>query len=460
MFAGFITWRDGRAKLRQRAARSAPCRGPSCRACWARATRVPGTAVFLVSQSGFVPTALLRNLEHNHVCHEQHRDPAPRDPAHAAPGPRGARLGRGAHARRCTPCTRASASWRRRTSPRRCAARASAGLRIDDADCTYFVGWHLVRARAAARARRAQGAGVRLSATPQRAGGRILPHADQARRRARDGDRHLAGCARAHARLRRSSRFASRRGTAMPLYIVQFEDKPNMGELRDKLLKSHFEFLDRVKDRVLVPGSMREVPSDKPLGGLWIIEAKDEAEVRDIFKDDPFWTSGMRARRADQPLAEGVPRSEGAGLAAAALVRSANRERVARRAARALELERRKEERELVDALARELLGQRDSRRCRSRCAVSAAGARGIAARDSDSARPPSPTCPSRRARPRARPDTARASKPTPGALAANAALSVPHSEPQPVCTSTTSPARTSVRCRSSAPRKSASVIS
>ena len=27
----------------------------------------------------------------------------------------------------------------------------------------------------------------------------------------------------------------------MPLYIVQFEDKPNMGELREKLLKSHFE---------------------------------------------------------------------------------------------------------------------------------------------------------------------------------------------------------------------------
>ena len=42
------------------------------------------------------------------------------------------------------------------------------------------------------------------------------------------------------------------------LYIVQFEDKPNMGELREKLLKSHFEFLDSVKDRVLVPGSMRK----------------------------------------------------------------------------------------------------------------------------------------------------------------------------------------------------------
>jgi uncharacterized protein YciI len=79
------------------------------------------------------------------------------------------------------------------------------------------------------------------------------------------------------------------------LFIIQFEDKPGMGELRDKLIESHFEFLDHMKDRVLVAGSLREVPGDKPVGGLWIVEAKDEADVRDIFKDDPFWTNGMRA---------------------------------------------------------------------------------------------------------------------------------------------------------------------
>ena len=39
---------------------------------------------------------------------------------------------------------------------------------------------------------------------------------------------------------------------------------------------------------------MREY-GDKPVGGLWIIDAKDEADVCDIFKDDPFWTNGMRA---------------------------------------------------------------------------------------------------------------------------------------------------------------------
>jgi uncharacterized protein len=79
------------------------------------------------------------------------------------------------------------------------------------------------------------------------------------------------------------------------LFIVQFEDKPDVGEIRQTLFASHVEFLDRNKNRVLVPGSVREIPSDRPLGGLWIVEAQSEAEVRDIFKDDPFWVNGLRA---------------------------------------------------------------------------------------------------------------------------------------------------------------------
>ena len=79
------------------------------------------------------------------------------------------------------------------------------------------------------------------------------------------------------------------------LFIVQFEDKPGVGELRQKLLQEHFAFLDRSKEKVLVAGSVREIPSDLPLGGLWIVEAENEAEVRDIFKDDPFWVNGLRA---------------------------------------------------------------------------------------------------------------------------------------------------------------------
>jgi uncharacterized protein YciI len=79
------------------------------------------------------------------------------------------------------------------------------------------------------------------------------------------------------------------------LFIVQFEDKPGVAEIRQSLFASHVEFLDRNKDRVLVPGSIREIPTDRPLGGLWIVEAESEDAVKDIFKDDPFWVNGLRA---------------------------------------------------------------------------------------------------------------------------------------------------------------------
>jgi uncharacterized protein len=79
------------------------------------------------------------------------------------------------------------------------------------------------------------------------------------------------------------------------LFIVQFEDKPGVAELRQTLLQEHFAFLDSRKDKVLVAGSMRELPSDRPLGGLWIVEAESEDEVRDVFKDDPFWVNELRA---------------------------------------------------------------------------------------------------------------------------------------------------------------------
>ncbi|HZF29125.1 MAG TPA: KUP/HAK/KT family potassium transporter [Gammaproteobacteria bacterium] len=144
MFGGFVTWRDGRARLRRELQqRAVPW--TELPKLLGEATRVPGTAVFLVSHSGFVPTALLRNLEHNHVCHEHivilHLEilRTPRQ-------------------------DRASRAWVEELQPNVHAVRArfgfmetpdvaealrgarQRGLRIVDADCTFFLGWHLVRA--------------------------------------------------------------------------------------------------------------------------------------------------------------------------------------------------------------------------------------------------------------------------------------------------------------------------
>ena len=143
LFTGFVTWRDGRARLR-RALQQRAVPWTELPNLLAGATQVPGTAVFLVSHGGFVPTALLRNLEHNHVYHEQivilHLE--------ILRSPRQDRVAR---------------AWVEELMPNVHAVRArfgfmetpdvnealrgarQRGLRIDP-DCTFFLGWHLVRA--------------------------------------------------------------------------------------------------------------------------------------------------------------------------------------------------------------------------------------------------------------------------------------------------------------------------
>jgi KUP system potassium uptake protein len=144
MFSGFITWRDGRARLR-RELRQRAVPWTELPNLLANATRVPGTAVFLVSHTGFVPTALLRNLEHNHVCHERI-------------------VILNLEILRTPRQDRAARAWVEELMPNVHSVRArfgfmetpdvtealrgarQRGLRVDPAECTYFLGWHLVRA--------------------------------------------------------------------------------------------------------------------------------------------------------------------------------------------------------------------------------------------------------------------------------------------------------------------------
>ncbi len=70
LYVVFLAWRDGRGRLRSELrARAVPMSQLPQRL--AGITRVPGTAVFLVSDLRYVPTALLRNLQYNHVVHEK-----------------------------------------------------------------------------------------------------------------------------------------------------------------------------------------------------------------------------------------------------------------------------------------------------------------------------------------------------------------------------------------------------
>jgi KUP system potassium uptake protein len=68
LYLVFAIWRDGRIRLRAELERRAvPC--SELPDLIRTAVKVPGTAVYLVSNADFIPTAMLRNLEHNHVVH-------------------------------------------------------------------------------------------------------------------------------------------------------------------------------------------------------------------------------------------------------------------------------------------------------------------------------------------------------------------------------------------------------
>jgi KUP system potassium uptake protein len=145
MFSVFMIWRSGRRLLRA-ALRAVAVPLAQLPKILAGVERVPGTAVFLASDPKHVPTALLRNLEHNHVVHERivflnmEIARAPRqDPADRV------------RIQMLMPeIYTVTARFGFMETPdvndalKQCRAR---GLKLFSQDCSFFLGWHLVAPR-------------------------------------------------------------------------------------------------------------------------------------------------------------------------------------------------------------------------------------------------------------------------------------------------------------------------
>jgi KUP system potassium uptake protein len=142
LFSVFMIWRSGRRLLRV-ALRTVAVPLSQLPKMLESVERVPGTAVFLASDPRHVPTALLRNLEHNHVVHERvvflnmeiARSPR-QDPADRV------------RIEQLMPEVYAvSARFGFMETPdvtealKQCRAR---GLKLFAQDCSFFLGWHLV----------------------------------------------------------------------------------------------------------------------------------------------------------------------------------------------------------------------------------------------------------------------------------------------------------------------------
>jgi KUP system potassium uptake protein len=145
LYGVFMTWRFGRRLLRA-ALRAMAVPLKDLPQLLASATRVPGTAVFLVSEPNYVPTAFLRNLDHNHVAHERivflHMEFArtprqdPSDRVRIDTLPEGV--------------IQITARFGFMETPDVSEALKQSrvhGLKLFGQDCSFFLGWHLVRPR-------------------------------------------------------------------------------------------------------------------------------------------------------------------------------------------------------------------------------------------------------------------------------------------------------------------------
>ena len=142
MFGLFTTWRTGRQLLRN-ALRAVAVPLAQLPELLTQATRVPGTAVFLASDPRFIPTAFMRNFEHNRVAHER----IVLLNLEIARTPRQNPVDRVRYEELCPGVYAVTARFGFMETLdvtealKQCRAR---GLKLFAQDCSFFLGWHLV----------------------------------------------------------------------------------------------------------------------------------------------------------------------------------------------------------------------------------------------------------------------------------------------------------------------------
>ena len=77
-------------------------------------------------------------------------------------------------------------------------------------------------------------------------------------------------------------------------FVVLFEDNPGTGiDVRTKHMPEHLAFLERHSAKVEAAGPLKD-QDGSGAGGLWIVEASNENDVRKLVEADPFWSTGLR----------------------------------------------------------------------------------------------------------------------------------------------------------------------
>ena len=78
------------------------------------------------------------------------------------------------------------------------------------------------------------------------------------------------------------------------LFVVCFEDNPDKASARAQFMSAHLAYLEANSRKILAAGPLRDTASGGAAGGQWLVEAGSAEEVATLYKEDPFWPTGLR----------------------------------------------------------------------------------------------------------------------------------------------------------------------
>lgn len=83
----------------------------------------------------------------------------------------------------------------------------------------------------------------------------------------------------------------------MARWVVIFDDKPEMLDVRKNLGSEHLDFLRANAAKILIGGGLRSGPGEPFVGGLWVVEADQCEEIVQLIESDPYYLPEFRTFR-------------------------------------------------------------------------------------------------------------------------------------------------------------------
>jgi uncharacterized protein YciI len=81
---------------------------------------------------------------------------------------------------------------------------------------------------------------------------------------------------------------------AKMIFVVLFEDDASRAQMRTQHMPAHLAFLERNWRVIHAAGPLTDPADGSAGGGLWLVEADSFEEVKALYREDPFWPTGLR----------------------------------------------------------------------------------------------------------------------------------------------------------------------